>query len=71
MHEAKGPVWLQRLTAPLQLGSRDLVPTLAKLGGALTMNALQKQSAKHLASSLMVNYDKALAVLTSAARCGS
>ena len=55
-----------RLMAPLRLGGAELLPTLAKLYGALGVSSLRSTALQQLGSTLLkqsVRYEAALTVL--------
>ncbi|KAK9822234.1 hypothetical protein WJX81_003153 [Elliptochloris bilobata] len=58
--------WAGQLTAPLALGGAELLPALAKLGGALTVGRLRTATLRRLGSALLVQsarHEAALALL--------
>ncbi|KAL6750299.1 hypothetical protein V8C86DRAFT_2817219 [Haematococcus lacustris] len=61
--------WAQRFTAPIRFGLDELGPALVKLGSALTVSAVGRSSAQHLAAQLMVSHARYLAVARMA--CGA
>ncbi|KAJ9530997.1 hypothetical protein QJQ45_000994 [Haematococcus lacustris] len=70
-HEGGGAwgAWAQRFTAPIRFGLDELGPALVKLGSALTVSAVGRSSAQHLAAQLMVSHARYLAVARMA--CGA
>lgn len=58
--------WLSQLIAPLKVGGAEMLPTLVKLGSAVSLNSLRRSMLQRLGSTLLTQharYEAALAAL--------
>ncbi|KAF5833779.1 hypothetical protein DUNSADRAFT_9803 [Dunaliella salina] len=59
----RGGHWTERVMAPFRFGFKELAPTLAKLGSAITITAVGKGAAQQLAAQLVSSHLKYQAAL--------
>ena len=48
--------WLERVTAPIRFGIKELVPTAFKFGGAMTVTVAGQRVAQQLAAQLVSSH---------------
>ena len=67
----KQPGWVQSLTQPLHLAGHELVPTLLKLGSAVSLDSTRTATLRHLGTRFVAHRARHQAALQMLARCGA